>query len=78
MHVTGVTLTSTATDGVVDDSGAANPDSDFRFDPTLGPSGGYIFNLSTKPLSSGTWSLAFTVSGDIYANDTYTLTFQVK
>lgn len=78
VHVTGITLTTTSTDGVVDDSGAANPDNDFRFDPTLGPSGGYIFNLSTKPLSSGTWSLAFTAAGDIYSGDTYTLTFQVN
>lgn len=78
VHVTGITRTTTATDGVVDDSGAANPDNDFRFDPTLGPSGGYIFNLSTKPLSAGTWSLAFTAGGDIYSGDTYTLTFQVN
>lgn len=78
VHVTGLTLTTTATSGVVDDSGAANPDNDFRFDPTLGASGGYIFNLSTKPLSAGTWSLAFTASGDVYRADTYSLTFQVN
>lgn len=77
-HVTAITLTTTSTDGVVDDSGAANPDNDFRFDPTLGPSGGYIFNLSTKPLSAGTWSLTFTADGDIFSGDTYALTFEVN
>ncbi|HKS68119.1 MAG TPA: hypothetical protein VJR26_12840, partial [Candidatus Acidoferrales bacterium] len=50
--------------GAPEDSGNANPDSDFRFDPTLGPSGGYIFNLQTKGLSGGTYGYTFTATGD--------------
>lgn len=45
-------------------SGRANPNGDFRFDPTLGPSGGYIFNLQTKGLKGGTYGYQFTVTND--------------
>ena len=62
--------------GVVEDSGNANPDNNFRFDPTLGPSGGYIFNLSTKGLGSATWKLSFTVGGQTFG--TYELGFGVR
>src|SRR4029078_5372325 len=50
--VTAVSLMPTAgsATGTIEDSGNANPDNNFRFDATLGPSGGYIFNLSTKGL----------------------------
>ena len=37
------------------------PDSNFRYDAKLAS---YIFNLSTKPLSTGTWVLSFTVGAD--------------
>lgn len=50
--------------GPVDSPGDANPDNDFRFDVTLGPSGGCIFNLSTAGLASGTYSLQFTAGAD--------------
>jgi len=50
--------------GAPEDSGNSNPDSNFRFDPTLGPSGGYIFNLQTKGLASGTYGFTFTATGD--------------
>jgi len=53
-----------AADGPLQDSGNANPDSDFRFDSTLGVGGGYIYNLNTAGLSSGTWILYFTIKGD--------------
>lgn len=43
-------------------SGNANPNNDFRFDRTLGPSGGYIFNLKTKGLKGGTYGYQFTVT----------------
>jgi hypothetical protein len=70
--------------GVLEDSGNANPDGNFRYDSGLGPSGGYIFNLSTKspspalgrgttPLASGTWILSLTINGG-----TYTIHFDVK
>jgi hypothetical protein len=75
LHATGVTQVSTSISGAVQASGNANPDNDFRFDSTLGPTGGYIFNLSTKGLSTGTYNLNFTVSGDSFS---YVAPFQVK
>ena len=62
--------------GVVEDAGNANPDNNFRFDPTLGPSGGYIFNLSTKGLGAAIWNLSFTVNGQ--TSSSYQLGFGVK
>jgi hypothetical protein len=49
---------------LLDDSGNANPDMNFRFDGGLGGNGGYIFNLSTKGFASGTYQLYFNVGGD--------------
>jgi len=63
LHATQVTNLS-GFSGDVESAGNANPDSDFRFDPTLGPSGGYIFNLKTTGLASGTYSLQFTPGTD--------------
>jgi hypothetical protein len=48
----------------LNDAGRANPDSRFRFDATLGGTGGYIFNLSTAGLQSGSYWLYFAASGD--------------
>jgi len=74
----------TALPAVVTDSGNANPDNNFRYDGTLGPSGGYIFNLSTKSpspalgqttsLSMGTWNLNLTIAGV----GGYLITFDVR
>jgi len=63
LSVSAVSLTKSdaSADGSVEDSGNANPDSNFRYDASLA---GYIFNLSTKPLSTGTWVLSFTVGAD--------------
>jgi hypothetical protein len=63
MHATSIFMSTTFT-GAPEDAGNANPDSDFRFDSTLGPSGGYIFNLQTKGLAGGTYGFTFTVSAD--------------
>jgi hypothetical protein len=53
------------------DSGQANsPDNNFRYDADLN---GYIFNLSTKGLSSGTWKLSVNVFGG-----TLPLQFDIK
>src|SRR5581483_3924761 len=60
LHATSITKTSNSTTGQVQDSGNSNPDNDFRFDSTLGPAGGYIFNLSTKSLTTGSYNLNFT------------------
>ncbi len=58
------------------DSGNSNPDSDFRFDPTIGGTGGYIFNLSTKNLSSGQYSLSMYVGAD--KQFVYSVSFEVR
>jgi hypothetical protein len=75
--VTAVNLVyvATSTGTAANDSGNANPDGNFRFDPTLAPGGGYIFNLSTKGLGSGTWQLVFTVTGD---NTQHTVSFKIN
>jgi hypothetical protein len=34
----------------------------FRYDSTLGQTGGYIFNLKTSGMATGTYNLNFTIS----------------
>jgi len=63
VHATSVIAVS-GYSGTPDTPGNANPDNDFRFDPTLGSTGGYIFKLSTGGLSSGTYSLPFIAGSD--------------
>lgn len=70
-----VTLASTNASGSLEDSGQANPDLNFRYDAALGGSGGYIFNLSTKGLGTGTYNLSFVVTGDPLG---HAVQFQVK
>ena len=65
---------STATSVI--DSGNSNPDSDFRFDSTIGGSGGYVFNLSTKNLASGRYSLSMYVGAD--KQYVYSVSFDLK
>jgi hypothetical protein len=60
----GLLRVSSATTGTPVASGDANPGNNFRYDTTLGPTGGYIYNLKTTGLAAGTWSLQFTVTGD--------------
>jgi hypothetical protein len=60
----GLLRVSSATTGTPVASGNANPGNNFRYDTTLGPTGGYIYNLKTTGLAAGTWSLQFTVTGD--------------
>lgn len=51
-------------DTTITDTGNSNPDNNFRFDSTLGPSGGYIFNFKTTNLAPhSAYSLQFTVNG---------------
>ena len=45
-------------------------------DETLGGSGGYIFNKSTKGLSSGTWRMQLSIDGDSQSG--YQLLFDVR
>lgn len=64
LHATGVKLLSTNAPDPLEDSGNANPDNNFRYDATLGGMGGYVYNLSTKGLGTGTYALEFTVGSD--------------
>jgi hypothetical protein len=63
LHAAGIKTVSDVT-GTAEAEGNANPDNDFRFDSSLGSAGGYIFSLSTKGLTSGTYNLRFTGTGD--------------
>ena len=87
VQATALTKVDNSASGVLDDSGAANsPENNFRYDGTLGPSGGYIFNLSSKypspalgqknALTTGTWKLSFTIGG--VANAAYNVMFDIK
>ena len=72
VHATGLSKVDSLASALVDDSGSANsPDNNFRYDASLA---GYIFNLSTKGLSSGTWKVTFTVDGQ----GSYFVTFDIK
>jgi hypothetical protein len=75
VSATAVTRVSDNAPGLLEDAGNANPDNNFRYDATLGSTGGYIFNLSTRGLASGTYRLSFTAGSDpaIHAVE-----FQVK
>lgn len=63
-HATSVVQATTDASELLQDAGNANPDNDFRFDSTLGTSGGYIFNLSTSGYPTGTFDLQFTAGSD--------------
>lgn len=67
---TGVALVSTSAPGALIDSGNANPDNQFRF-----ADGSYIFNLSLKGFSQGTYAMTFTAGND---PTTHSVQFQVK
>lgn len=69
-----VQITTTASE-TINDAGTSNPDANFRFDASLGSNGGYIFNLKTTGLSTGTYSLGFTVNSD---PNVYTVQFAVR
>lgn len=64
VHAISVTQASTNAPGPLDDTGNANPDFDFRYDATLGGTGGYVFNLSLRGFPTGTYNLNFTVGSD--------------
>jgi hypothetical protein len=74
LHVTGVfDASGNPVPGQISN---ANPNGDFRFDAGLAQNGGgYIFNLSTKGLPPGTYTVHFTIPGDPI---THLVTFTVK
>ena len=61
LRATSLTQTSTTVGSALNDSGSANPDFDFRYDASLG---GYVFNLKTTGLTTGTYNLHFTAGSD--------------
>ncbi|MGZ4896937.1 MAG: MBG domain-containing protein, partial [Candidatus Angelobacter sp.] len=75
VHAVSVSMLS-GWSGPPEDAGNANPDMDFRYDSGQGPSGGYIFNLKTTGLGSGSYSLNFTAGPD--AATIYKVPFGVK
>jgi autotransporter adhesin len=60
VHAFDVVKVSDSASTAVVDAGNANPDFDFRYDAALA---GYIFNLKTTGLGTGTYRLYFTVGG---------------
>lgn len=70
-----VTKVSNNAPGTLDSSGNANPDNNFRFDATLGTAGGYLYNLSTKGFTTGTYVLSFAAGSDPII---HTVQFEVK
>ncbi len=75
VHATGVVMVSTNASQTLQSPGSSSPDTDFRFDPTLGTTGGYIFNLSTQGYPTGTYLLNFTAGND---PTTHTAQFEVR
>jgi hypothetical protein len=75
VHAVRLIQTSTNASEVIQDAGNSNPDNDFRFDYTLGTSGGYIFNLKTTGLATGSYQLTVSTGNDPL---THVLNFQVR
>ncbi len=75
VHAVGAGLITTTTFGEVMDTGNANPDNNFRYDSGLGGTGGYIYNLKTTGLSTGTYNMYFTAGSDPVL---HAVQFQVK
>lgn len=72
VHAVSTTQVSGTPTGLLDDSGAANPDYDFRYDSTLC---GYIFNLSLVGYEPGIYLIHFKAFND---PTDHTLQFQVR
>ncbi|HYG83002.1 MAG TPA: PxKF domain-containing protein, partial [Pyrinomonadaceae bacterium] len=71
----GVSPVTSETYETAADAGNANPGGGFRFDPTVGETGGYIFNLKTTGYAPGAYKLYFTVGADPHV---YTTQFQIR
>lgn len=73
LHAASLTKMSSTSSSDVEDSGNANPSNDFRYEATLD---GYIYNLSTKGLDSGTYVVTVTVNNG--AGGSFTLPFGIR
>jgi hypothetical protein len=74
LNVESVSPASTAVAGTTGEVSASVGGS-FRYDPTLGGTGGYIYNVTTKGLSGGTYAVRFTAGNEGYV---YEARFKVK
>ena len=63
VHAVSLIQITTSASETINDAGNSNPDANFRFDSSLA-GGGYIFNLKTTGLTTGTYRLGFTTDGD--------------
>ena len=63
VHAVSVVQVSTEAPAQLADSGDANPDFNFLY-AGPGMQGGYIFNLSTREFTTGTYLLTFTATGE--------------
>jgi N-acetylneuraminic acid mutarotase len=75
LRAVGLFQVATSASEVVDDAGSANADLNFRFDSTIGNTGGYTFNLKTTGLTTGTYRLEFVADGDPTRHSVF---FQVR
>jgi hypothetical protein len=64
----GLVKVDNSASSVVDAATAASADRDFRYDASIA---GYIYNLKTTGLTTGTWDLKFTTSADGVVHDVY-------
>src|SRR5918994_1775101 len=64
VHVVGLTRVSDHATDEFAGSGSANADAEFRYDESVGDTGGYVLNLATTGLSTGTWELTLAAAGD--------------
>lgn len=75
VSATGLKKMSDTASFAVQDAGQSNADNNFRFDSSVGPGGGYIYNLQTKGLTTGTYEIEFSATGD---RTIHKLRFQVR
>jgi hypothetical protein len=61
VNAVGLTKVDNSASSDVDSASASSADTNFRWDASLG---GYIYNLKTTGLTTGTWALSFTTAGD--------------
>jgi hypothetical protein len=72
VNAVGVIQVSTQASSAAETAGNSNPDFNFRYDPVLN---GYIFNLKTTGLTTGSYELRYVVGGSATV---YSLGFQVR
>jgi hypothetical protein len=75
VHAVSLIRVSTNASETINDAGNSNGDDNFRYEPTLGSGGGYIFNLKTTGLRTGSYLLGFTAGNDPAV---HTVQFQVR